>query len=406
MQPDRMLKLHRLTALSWAFKHIHDSPAEVRAWRSSLMLAACCVYVLNAIFVRPADNSRSMALARACTLHEARDGVLPDDEFDRDDLVPVMYGQGLYFMSEIIMERDTWPRLNAFVWMDDDHLFGLYDADKDSILQLFLPALFKDPDTNPERIHNRRSRMTTDVALFRDNDDYNGPNFEVPDRVIVPTPRVRMTGPDALEFAALNLDDPEEEENATVAQAMRKIWQQLPVDIMASSPNKAGRRNGSYILLSKQERELATMDVFTSNDFTPLFERIRYRVLSKDEWKRFVFDKYFPLPDDRRRVPNAQNFKNCKYLAEWVAQASQLSRRDLDAVRRLLWDEFQKLVWLPYPASDRMWNTKRTKTAGFVTLPEGNELCPQIAVYGIHHKVPNIDARPEIAPIEENDAEE
>ena len=400
-----MLKFHRLTAIAWALRHIRDSPPEVRAWRSSLILASCCIYMLNAIFVRPADNSRSKELSRACTLHTARDAALADEEFDRDNLVPVEYAQGLYFVSQILMEQDKWPRLNAFVTMDDDHLYGLYGSDKESILQLFLPALFRNADTNPGRIHNRRSRMTTDVALFRDNDDYNGPDFEIPNRVIALAPKIRMTGPDAEEFAALTLDDPEDE-NMTVAQAMRKIWQQLPLDIVTLSPNKGGRRNGSYILLPKQERELVTMDLFLSNDFTPLFERIRYKVLSKDEWQRFVFDKFFPNPDDVRHVPHAQNFKKCKYLTEWFSQATQLSRRDLQAVRRLLWDEFQKLVWLPYPASDRMWNTKRTTTAGFVTLPEGDELCPQIAVYGAHRKVPNIDPQPEIAVEEVNAAEE
>jgi hypothetical protein len=80
------------------------------------------------------------------------------------------------------------------------------------------------------------------------------------------------------------------------------------------------------------------------------------------------FDRLFPEAiEDAKR----QNFGRCTYYANYVAFVGAITKKSLSRARRVLRAEFDKLAWVPYTETDRLWSTGKKKGSGWKVLPHG-----------------------------------
>jgi hypothetical protein len=338
--------------------------------------------MLNALIYRPAESKAYQDLLECSCQHAA--AVNGDDEDipeDLEDVRPVMYDRGLYFVSDVIF--DVAPRLPATRVMDHDLLASLYGFPFETFQEIFHIAGARQPaKANSSRMSNRR-KTTTDVEYVCDDDDRNDwHTFHLADQGVVLQPTMAMTGPD-VDF--MDVDDEntvhEEQGDNTLDSLLQRCWRQFPYDIFQVSPNKVTRSEGRYILLSRSELDNVNHDVFKSLDLSTVFENVQARHCDANFWGETIFRRYFP-PPEYVQPSSLQNFRQTKYYKLWNSIMARLSKTGAHRVRKEMLKEFNKLMWLPFPGSDRMWQTRRMMSGGWSNVPQtsSNGPSPQIAV--------------------------
>lgn len=379
----------RLSALRYVFDNRLRAGVEGGALRSSLVLGAVGIWMLNALNFRPEGAQQYKSLADACCQHAGSNESDQDsDDSDAEDTVPVGYNRGIFFLGDIMEDRvhESWRvPLAMSTRVDELHLAGIYGRTSMAILEhdagidrVLAP---KGTITHTSRIPNKR-RRTTAVQFVRDADiEEDIIDLQLAHRGITLRPVGQETGHDVDEARF----DQEEDEigDVTPDDAVSRIWKQVPFDIFAVSPNGVRMKDPSHIIMSNQARHNVTWETFKSTDFSGIFEKIQIRMVPSDSWTTTMFDRYFPpkgtAPKERGKL---QNFPYTTYYNDWFKLMSQLSVNDAKVVRAGVLREFKKLKWLPHGGSDRMWATSKMSGKNWTMHPIGSKhvACPQIAV--------------------------
>ena len=390
----RKFKFIRVAALRYVFEDKLRSAAQTRALRSSLVLGAVSIWMLNALNHTPPSNSRYNVLANACCQHirlgnsDSEDDSTDEDE---DNTVPIGYNRGLYFLADLMEDdRNALWRVPMSVSdrIEELTLAGLYgresmaDLEHEAGLDRVLAP--KGTLTHESRISNKR-RKTTAIEFARPDIDEDNIDLQLADRGVTIHPIALEAGRDVDERHARSYHDLDQPQTQNLGPdgTVARIWKQTPFDIFAVAPNGARSKDPSHIIMSKHARNNVTWETFKTTNFSTIFEKVQVRMVSDEFWKTTLFDRYFPpkgtAPKERGKL---QNFPYTTYYPEWFKLMSQLSDADSKVVRAGLLTEFRKLKWLPHGGSDRMWDTGKMTSQNWKIYPIGSKLeaCPQIAV--------------------------
>ncbi|KAG1853674.1 hypothetical protein F4604DRAFT_1591413 [Suillus subluteus] len=234
-------------------------------------------------------------------------------------------------------------------------------------------ALFSKRIPNPERTQNRK-RKTRDVDDVREPDRQRL-RLDTEVRGIRYKPAVRLAGRD-VDLHVLNGDGEPDLDGAwndergelTDSQRIAKIYEQFFLDIIQEAPNTKSAQDGSYLSIPACMRnELARPELLQTADLP--FTKAQYRVCTEKQWKMH-FDRFFPEKFDNVK---RQNFGKCTYYIQYVAFAVATSTKSLARTRRALRVEFDKLAWVPYTGTDRMWSTGKVTGSEWKVLPRGGD---------------------------------
>jgi hypothetical protein len=380
-----------LVALRYVFEDKLRASAESLILRSSLVLGAISVWMLNALNFRPQSNAQYAALAKACCqqVREA-DSDLEDNDENDVNLIPIGYDAGLYFLADLVDNsiNEVWHVPGAVSVKVDEHcLASMYGRATMAILEhdagmqrVIAP---KGTLTHQSRISNKRQK-TTDIVFVRGEDhEEDKIDLQLGDRGVTIRPVAREAGRDIVEQEARLYLEPNEPEVEGPDAIVSRIWQQTPYDIFAVAPNGVRNQDPSHDVMTNHARSLVTWDTFKTTNFSGVFEKAQLRMVDDEFWTSTLFNRYFPPkgtpPKERGKL---QNFPYTTYYVEWSKLMSQLTHDDAKVVRAGLLIEFRKLKWLPHGGSDRMWATKKVTGLNWTMYPKGSQhvASPQIAV--------------------------
>jgi hypothetical protein len=316
-------------------------------------------------------------------MHTPTDGS-GDDDFSSDEDMeshPTMYERGLYFISDV-MTTDKVFRIPNKRHMDPRNLAYLYRMECLAALQQVFnvpQVMLEKTPANHTRISNRRT--TTINADFVRDDDIAVPHVEfgLLDRGVTIRPRMRPTGPDVDENAEFS-DGAEPE--GDIDSIMRKIWSQFPFDVFNKGPNKKASTANSHIIINPRDAGNVTIDVFKTLDLSRIFTHIQAKTVDKAFWGGVLFDRFFPPKSAQAQARGKlQNFPYMGYYRTWTDIKGRMSNTNVEVVRDALRIEWNKLYWVPFAASDRMWATKRMQTSGWTMHPSSHSgPSPHIAI--------------------------
>lgn len=353
--------------------------------------------MLNALNFRPPSNSQYEALADACCQQVREPDSDSDDnsnsedeEENNDNLIPIRYEAGLYFIADIVDDilNEVWRVPVAVSEKIDEHcLTWMYGRASMAILEhdagLNRVLAPKGTLTHPTRIPNRR-KQTTAIEFVRGEDNEEDKiDLQLGDRGVKIRPVAQEAGRDVVEHEARMYLEPNVPDIEVADVVVTRIWQQTPFDIFSVAPNNVRNKDPSHILMSNHARNQVTWETFKTTNFSGIFERAQVRMVDEAFWTSTLFDRYFPPkgtpPKERGKL---QNFPLTTYYNEWFKLMSQLSSDDAKVVRAGLLIEFVKLKWLPLGGSDRMWATKIMTGPNWTMYPKGSQhiASPQIAV--------------------------
>ncbi|KAG1845008.1 hypothetical protein F4604DRAFT_1595842 [Suillus subluteus] len=239
--------------------------------------------------------------------------------------------------------------------------------------------------SNKQRTQNR-SRKTRDVDDLRDP-DRQPMHLTTRIRGVRVKPVLRLAGRD-VDLNALNGSEEQEVDEAEDAHALEistnqkvaKIYEQFCFDVIEKAPNRKSKQAGSYLSIPLHRRiDLARPELM----MTPAlpFQQVQYYRCSTEQWEKH-FNRIFPEPSSLEAEQNAagQNFPNCTYYKRYMALTGTLYNDTLKKIRSALKVEFDKLAWVPYTSTDRMWGTGAKHTKGWTVLPGDAKGGPMIAI--------------------------
>jgi len=367
-------------------KNFQTASSVARGYRSSLALGAVTIYLLNSLNSRPAGGRRYDQLLEICCQHVPNPDIDSDDEGDDEDsLIPILYGRGLYFLSDIVVD-DIIYRMPMQRPLDPLLLANLYERPDISTLETDMGVTMviaeKGSMVNPNRIPNKRQR-TTEVQYIQD--DTPMVDFGLERRGVEVRPREREYGMDVDNHHTAIADSSDEEGNEQDIDAIvSKIWAQVPYDIFAKAANGKKQADPPHLIMSNAARSKVTWDAFHTTDLSAIFEKAQIRMTPPQFWQENLFARYFPpkgaKPKERGKL---QNFPYMTYYQKWVKLMGDLSEDDAKVVRAAVWKRFKKVKWLPHADTDRMWVTKNGQhDKRFTMYPKGADFttCPQLAV--------------------------
>jgi hypothetical protein len=343
--------------------------------------------MLNSLNSRPASGRKYDELLQVCCQHIPNPDIDSDDEDseEEDSLVPILYGRGLYFLSDIItedvvyrmpMQRPLDPLLLA-------NLYGRPDIDTlDVDMGASLVLAEKGSMVHPKRIPNK-GQHTTQVNYVQDNPAMV--DFGLEGRGVEVRPRERERGMDVDNHHAVMENSSDEEGNEQdVDNIVSKIWAQVPYDIFAKAANGKRQAEPPHLIMTTAARSNITWDAFHTTDLSAIFDKAQIRMTPPQFWQDNLFARYFPpkgtKPKERGKL---QNFPYMTYYQKWVKLMGDLNEEDAKVVRAAVWKKFKKVKWLPHADTDRMWVTKNgQRDKRFTMYPLGDSFttCPQLAV--------------------------
>lgn len=369
------------------FKNLAEADPRVRALDSTLGLEAACIYIMNACFTRPAEGFGWEDLIEKCCQQ-----VLEDLEADLEDTptVPILYDSGTYFICDIVMNtgRPTFLRLPLQRTFDPESMARIYHKasinDVKASFDWSNVVLSKQP-SNAARTHNR-NRNTRNV------DDVRDPERRVLDiqiRDVPVKPAVRLAGRD-VDLHVLNGGDERDlneagddmQDEPSISQRVAKIYEQCIFDVIEQAPNRKSKREGSYLTIPVDRRiDLAQPELLQVLELP--FDQAQYCVCTPDQWKMH-FDRIFPSSVQEAR-DSGQNFPSCSYYKSYIALASTVNDAGLVKIRCALRKEFDKLAWVPWTSTDRMWGTGAKTSRAWKVLPREKKGGPMIAINPRRH---------------------
>lgn len=346
---------------------IKNTPSTYRVMHSSLTLGAILIYMLNALNFRPAEGQRETDLTETCCWNLYPDDMDSDvvESDDEEDPIPVLLDYGLYFISGVYLQKGIALRMGGGDAVSMDSIMRLYNVRNNQDLNLaFQVKTWLDNALEKNNRTQNRRRVPVDVRLVASRDELVAQDTPLADLGIRAFTH-HQDQEEGLDIMALNEDQMDVQDEAgkqqeTIDDVIKRIWRQFPYDLFENAPNHKSLQQGSHLLLSKEDRQNATIEVFRDTHLSPLFSRVAIKVLTPDKWEGLEFRRYFPEKGFIRPV-KCQNFTRLRYYEEWNSLMERLSIEDATVVRRLAWDTFNTFKWLPLTDADRLWNTKTLK---------------------------------------------
>ncbi|EKM49397.1 uncharacterized protein PHACADRAFT_106860 [Phanerochaete carnosa HHB-10118-sp] len=104
------------------------------------------------------------------------------------------------------------------------------------------------------------------------------------------------------------------------------------------------------------------------------FECAFIKIASHDVWDAVFFDRFFPNKVQQSKRPQrTQHYGSCYYWMRWLVLTAKVIREeDQNFIRQQLLAQFQKLQWLPWSSSDRIWDTGKAK-GQYIVLPSNHK---------------------------------
>jgi hypothetical protein len=359
-------------AIFAAFKLLADTPNLYRPMRSSLTLGAILIYMLNAVNYRPAEGQAETELTQTSCWNLYPDDVDPEivDSDEDADPVPIMLDHGLYFISGVTCQEGIALRMGAGDRVSMDcvqRLYGIRD-EQDLNIKFNVRTLHANPlDRNRSRIQNRR-KVPLDIRDILDVEELRAQDRPLEDRGIVMRPLPLEAGPDIIALDVNHMDEDMPERVESIDDIIARMWRQFPYDLFENAPNHRSNRQGSHLLMTRQQREDATVEVFKNTDLRGIFCRVVLKVVNAKDWQNLQFKRFFPSKGFKAPT-RFQNFQYMRYFLEWNALMGRLSDEDAERVRGLMWQRFKTFQWLPLTDTDRCWNTKRKTGPQWKHLP-------------------------------------
>ncbi|KAG1854263.1 hypothetical protein F4604DRAFT_1514489, partial [Suillus subluteus] len=158
------------------------------------------------------------------------------------------------------------------------------------------------------------------------------------------------------------------------------IQRQFASDIFQLAPSPKLALNSPWILLDQEQRKHIKVDVFRSLDLSGIFSQVQYQIVSHADWDNLVFKRYFPAKG-ASTAKALQQFPSASYYRQWKALMDGNDKDEAEIIqnhRLMPW--FEKLYWVPHPASDRMWSTKKGGKEWIMLPPGEPRNCPRLAV--------------------------
>lgn len=328
--------------------------------------------MLNALNYRPAEGQRETELTHTCCWNATREHTNLDNvDSDQDeDTAPVMLAHGLYFISGVFLQDQTTLRMGGGNTVSPQCIRSLYSVghDRDLNVAFHIKAIYE--SANP-RTQNRR-KEPVDVSLVVPRDELVAQDTPLADLGITMQPLPREHGADIRAFFRnrMDADVDHQREPEGIDDVVTRIWRQFPYDLFENAPNHRCNDEGCHLLLSKQQRQDATIDVFRTIDLRQLFSRVVVKIVQPEKWKDLEFRRYFPAKGfvAPKRL---QNFPRMRYYREWNTLMNRLSLEEAEVVRKSIWKTFKTFEWLPLTDADRLWNTKQVKPSHeWIHLPQ------------------------------------
>lgn len=409
----RSFKVWRLTALRNVIEVLQNDPPGIRVLRPSLRLGAVAVWMLNALIFRPGDQRWDRELVPATAVHGPRaeeemeegvpaepgeedeeemgremaadvvDGVLA--EMDEDvfpdpvqeplaEIAPDMLhnvvdeamlkARGCYFVAAVEADHGS---LRCAITRDLDlHSYCvIYNVSSLEELE----HLFRDSAQKSLRKMQGYTRRKRNRAVFEG--DRNSPERDIAlgleDAGVELRTDVALTGRDIPADGVVQGDH--DGENAISAR-VNKIWRQWLRDILRVAPTSS---RGPYCTLTGPEIDAVTEETYKNT--TVPFREAWVKMAERTTWN-LLFDRFFPsrslVAEARNRAPS-QHYGSCGYWLQWLSLIEKTVDDNDAQIRERLRMEFNKLVWMPWGKTDRMWAAGKTETGYALKLPEGSK---------------------------------
>ena len=229
--------------------------------------------MLNALIYRPGEGRAETELLAAACQHLGANGDSGGSD-NEDQTEPVLYKQGLYFLSDIINDPHCY-RLPDTRSVNDQVLAVLYRrSGMTEIKQSFdlLRLTGSSTVAHKTRIHNKRGK-TLDIRFAQPDEGIDTaeavllPSFNLEVQGVTIRPQLRMSGPD---LRAEPSDSEGDDEEGNIDAQVTRIWRQFAFDIFQVSPNRKAHTSESWILLGPAALAKVTPDIFKSLDLTTL----------------------------------------------------------------------------------------------------------------------------------------
>jgi hypothetical protein len=373
----------------------------------------------NALNRRPADGTAERLVAKCCGRREHKginsdeeedeEGDQEEDEDDVHGLVPVMLNHGLYFLAGLSQDEGCGAiRLTRALTAPNEALGFFYQSSSLAEIQMnFNVTTSRRPKGyNTKRIP-KRFKEKADIRKYVPSEEMVNPGFDLSDMGIALAEVARATGPDILPLDDMTSIAPDNGYDMTDLNThLSVIMNGLPLAVFTQGPNNKAAHKPAHLLWNETQRTSATLETLKHTDFTGIFSRIVFKVLSAKEWQGMHFDRYFP-PKGRELPASLQNFPTCPYFVAWRELMESTTPEDSVTIRKQVLKQFVKLHWLPLAESDRMWNTRRKVKAGFIHLPrDTNEPTVILAINGMQTSAENVVLRQQLSAVDDSDARE
>ena len=353
------------------------APANLRATTEALLLSASCHWVLNALHSTPDTGPAYRDLMDAVLPHIERAGAdadilaygrpIEEDEEDRDSLLEnsedsedeqpprkrrrtsrtapaIPYG--LLFLRTIRAGSNyPIPRLQGdrTARISNRTFEFLFKVERGQIETKFVQNNLTRPP-NPNRVANKARRTQRYIPPEEDHAD-----FDVSSRGVEFLEPVRDPGSDIEDAPIDDLDA-----NTNIDMTLSHLWRQFLLDITAKAPNQKGADKPSYCKLSLEERLAVTDATYKNETLSDYFLDCQWKIPTSREWT-MIFDRFWPKEVG---YITAQNYKQTSYFPEWIRRLNDMDERDVPTVREAIKEKFDKLYWLPFAQTDRIWGTK------------------------------------------------
>lgn len=282
-----------------------------------------------------------------------------------DDLVPA-YLRGYMFLRGISYdEGHEVPMMGGGQgYLSESTFKYMYGSDFTSFRDfVYRGELFT--KANPTRTRNRVRQLVyvpppgTEIANVFDLP--NG-NLTIPD---IDYGR-QMGGGDSGDDSGSDSDD---ETKITRNKFMSKLYRQIFIDLIGTAPNPKPRGEGGYCYIAKGDSDEVTEAIFKDRNVGKYFKASRMKTATQVEWD-LAYDHLLPPPGAPPKIAKAQNFPKCAfYTALWPHYITHVPRADVITARKHLKKKFDKLAWIPWVKSDRIWETSSKRNNDMTRSP-------------------------------------
>ncbi|TFK59512.1 hypothetical protein BDN72DRAFT_905777 [Pluteus cervinus] len=161
------------------------------------------------------------------------------------------------------------------------------------------------------------------------------------------------------------------------------LWTQFLLDLIAVAPNEGGAAKPSYCKLDAVQRAEVSEHTFKNHTLSDIFYSCRWKTVPNAEdkdWRR-VFDHCW-LDVGQVKAGGIQNYPTMEYFKWWeITKGREVDNIEvIHAMREALRERFDKLRWVPYAQSGRVWLTKPARSFTSSVGLAADDKAPQILV--------------------------